>query len=86
MRWTGAAWCLLFGAQPPLQDKPEELMLIGTSLCMQLSNPASAAGLAVTDHTRYAVPWLPLWPSITAEANATVRSASPKGNCGSAAH
>ena len=41
---------------------------------MQLSNPASAAGLVMTNHTRYAVPWLPIWPSITAEANATVRS------------
>ena len=39
---------------------------------MQLSNPASAVSLGVTDHTRYVVPWLPSWPSITIEPNATV--------------
>ena len=48
--------------------------LTGTLLCVQLSNPASAAGLVMTTHTRYAVPWQPVWPSITAETNATVRS------------
>ena len=48
--------------------------LTGSLLCMQLSNPASAAGLVMTNHTRYAVPWQPIWPSITVEANATVRS------------
>ena len=51
---------------------------MGFSLRMQLSNLASAAGLTMTNHTRYAVPWQPIWPSITAEANATVRSASMK--------
>ncbi|CAL5229280.1 g12574 [Coccomyxa viridis] len=37
-----------------------------------LSNPASAVSLRTTNHTRYVVPWLPSWPSITIEPNATV--------------
>ena len=51
---------------------------MGLLLRVQLSNPASAAGLVMTNHTRYAVPWQPIWPSITAEADATVRSAFMK--------
>ena len=41
-------------------------------LCMQLSNPASAASVEITEHTRYVAPWSPSWPTITIEPNATV--------------
>ena len=41
-------------------------------LCMQLTNPASAASVQMTEHTRYVAPWSPSWPTITIEPNATV--------------
>ncbi len=46
-------------------------------MLLQLSNPASAVSLGTTNHTRYVVPWLPSWPSITIEPNATVCSGQP---------
>jgi hypothetical protein len=40
----------------------------------QVTNTAPIVGASISDHTRYVVPFLPLWPSVTFEPGATVSS------------